>query len=514
MPCAQEVAEDAEALILKHFTDWDSDGSGTIDKFELATIMYKISSSMSEREIDKLLGVIDTNGDGLIDFKEFVGWLTDREADRTVGNDGWIEKFDIHTLLRPMFNVFDRNKDGLIRRSELQECSQILGNSLSIHPASTNDCLVLDWKELPAKEEVSFQDFVDWQVKHLQKSGIPNNQLPTLLEELCESMQIIFDIDQLNQKGVENSKVHEALNDSVMKVADATRRIYTKKLASLDNMGSEAAAVQEPIWVNPPKANDMHLLARVCAMRCGIRLLNFQEEGSIEPAVDRNSKQRTTSSSHRPGKGARRPSHPSLGAGRRLSVRSELRLAIGQISLCIPDLSSSMTAKNRPWLAKVTRQRADPDKKGMIEDILIYSLDRETSKWYEYEDKARFEKMRRSLPGALQLFALLEAQALFGELSWSAAKGAMEAAEREGLLSEEAAEKYIEHMEAKAEDHIRDIRTDAEISQLDSIEEAAQEYLEEHVKVSPLEILAVLCDLRVVKVPDDVWKQILDADQV
>lgn len=32
---------------------------------------------------------------------------------------------------------------------------------------------------------------------------------------------------------------------------------------------------------------------------------------------------------------------------------------------------------------------------------------------------------------------------------------------------------YQEHMEAKAEDHIRDIRTDAEISQLDSIEEAA-----------------------------------------
>ena len=25
MPCAQEVAEDAEALILKHFTTWDAD---------------------------------------------------------------------------------------------------------------------------------------------------------------------------------------------------------------------------------------------------------------------------------------------------------------------------------------------------------------------------------------------------------------------------------------------------------------------------------------------------------
>jgi len=172
-------------------------------------------------------------------LQEFVGWLTDREADRTVGNDGWIEKFDIHALMRPMFNVFDRNKDGLIRRSELKECSQILGNSLSIHPASTSDCLVLDWKELPNKEEVNFQDFVDWQVKHLQKSGIPNNQLPTLMEELCESMQIIFDIDQLNQKGVENSKVHEALADSVRKVADATRRIYTKKLSQLDLMSHD-----------------------------------------------------------------------------------------------------------------------------------------------------------------------------------------------------------------------------------------------------------------------------------
>lgn len=41
----------------------------------------------------------------------------------------------------------------------------------------------------------------------------------------------------------------------------------------------------------------------------------------------------------------------------------------------------------------------------------------------------------------------------------------------------------------------------------------AMEYLEEHVKVSAVEILAVLCDLRLVEVPDDVWKQILDADR-
>lgn len=126
-------------------------------------------------------------------------------------------------------------------------------------------------------------------------------------------------------------------------------------------------------------------------------------------------------------------------AGGRLWVwqtEGELRLAIGQINLCIPDLGSRMTARNRPWLAKVTRQRMDTEKNCMIEDVLIYTLDRETTKWYvhEEEDKNYFEKMWKSLPPALQLFAILEAQALFGELSWFGAKGAMEAAEHEGCL--------------------------------------------------------------------------------
>ena len=79
-----------------------------------------------------------------------------------------------------MFEVFDRNKDGLILRAELEECSQILGNSLSIHPSSAPDCLAMDWKQLPANETVSFQQFVDWQVSSLEKCGIPNNQLPRL----------------------------------------------------------------------------------------------------------------------------------------------------------------------------------------------------------------------------------------------------------------------------------------------------------------------------------------------
>ncbi|CAE7193596.1 CML16, partial [Symbiodinium pilosum] len=95
-------------------------------------------------------------------------------------------------------------------------------------------------------------------------------------------------------------------------------------------------------------------------------------------------------------------------------------------------------------------------------------------------------------------------------ISWHGTKTALEAAENYGLVSAEASEKYVEHMEATAEGHIRDIYSEKELEQMDSIEEAAYEYLEEHVKVSPIEILAVLSELKLIKVDEAVWSQLLE----
>eukprot|EP00439_Symbiodinium_sp_Y106_P077042 s796_g16.t1 len=451
MATAQAVAEDAQAQILKHFTHWDADGSGTIDKDELATIMYKVSSSMSQRDITRLLAVIDTNQDGLIDFREFVAWITDRRADRTVGNDGWIEHFDVEMLLRPMFEVFDRNKDGLILRAELEECSQILGNSLSIHPSASPDCLAMDWKQLPSNETVNFQQFVDWQVSSLEKCGIPNNQLPRLLEELCESLQIIFDIDRLHDQGVDNSRVHDALAESVRKVADTTRRIYTRKLSNIDNQ-DEAMPEERAAWVCPPDVNDMHLLARLCAKRSGVRLLNYQEEGTIEPAAAERARHRpsaipTASTSSRPGRGrnsvSNLPQSPATKKVRKLSIRSEVRLAIGHVSVCIPDTLTDLPPADRPWMAKVTRSQYDIDQRRMINDVLIYVLNRASSIWTVMKDTRHFDRAWNALPPALQLFALLKAQALMADcISWHGTKTAMETAENYGLVSAEACDKY------------------------------------------------------------------------
>eukprot|EP00439_Symbiodinium_sp_Y106_P076030 s796_g15.t1 len=70
----------------------------------------------------------------------------------------------------------------------------------------------------------------------------------------------------------------------------------------------------------------------------------------------------------------------------------------------------------------------------------------------------------------------------------------------------------VEHMERTAEKHIREIYSEQELDQMDSIEEAAYEYLEEHVKISPVEILAVLSELGLIQVEDTVWSQLLEEE--
>lgn len=164
-------------------------------------------------------------------------------------------------------------------------------------------------------------------------------------------------------------------------------------------------------------------------------------------------------------------------------------------------------------MAKVTRSQYDIDQRRMINDVLIYVLNRASSIWTVMKDTRHFERAWNALPPALQLFALLKAQALMADcISWHGTKTAMESAENYGLVSAEACDKYQEHMERTAEKHIREIYSEQELDQMDSIEEAAYEYLEEHVKISPVEILAVLSELGLIQVDDSVWSQLLEEE--
>ncbi|KAL4303514.1 hypothetical protein GQ457_10G003930 [Hibiscus cannabinus] len=95
--------KDSNKVELKRvFATFDKNGDGFITKQELSESMKDMRLFTSEKEVEDLVFKMDANGDGLIDFDEFCTLHVDGEDE-----------------LKEAFDVFDKDKDGLISSEEL-----------------------------------------------------------------------------------------------------------------------------------------------------------------------------------------------------------------------------------------------------------------------------------------------------------------------------------------------------------------------------------------------------------
>lgn len=97
-----------EAEMVQAFRVFDKNGDGRITKQELTKALESLGvgsgGSSSEEEIANLLGRLDINGDGEIEYNEFLEIMVSRDHDAE---------------LRKTFSVFDKNGDGFITSSEV-----------------------------------------------------------------------------------------------------------------------------------------------------------------------------------------------------------------------------------------------------------------------------------------------------------------------------------------------------------------------------------------------------------
>eukprot|EP01022_Parablepharisma_sp_SALTPOND_P028437 TRINITY_DN70963_c0_g1_i1.p5 TRINITY_DN70963_c0_g1~~TRINITY_DN70963_c0_g1_i1.p5 ORF type:complete len:178 (-),score=25.90 TRINITY_DN70963_c0_g1_i1:1809-2342(-) len=87
---------DTEEELMEAFKVFDRDGSGSISSEELRHVMMNLGEKLSEEEVDKMLREADVNGDGSIDFSEFVNMLISRQSINYI-----IEKLYRLSLLTP-----------------------------------------------------------------------------------------------------------------------------------------------------------------------------------------------------------------------------------------------------------------------------------------------------------------------------------------------------------------------------------------------------------------------------
>ncbi|KAI9225955.1 MAG: hypothetical protein DHS80DRAFT_28032 [Piptocephalis tieghemiana] len=108
--------EEEVLRLFKRFQKLDKDGSGTIPKDEFLSLQQIAHNPLAQR----LLSIFDEDGDGNVDFSEFIKGLSAFSA-----NSDKIDK------LKYAFKIYDMDRDGFISNGELYlVLKMMVGNNL------------------------------------------------------------------------------------------------------------------------------------------------------------------------------------------------------------------------------------------------------------------------------------------------------------------------------------------------------------------------------------------------
>ncbi|TKS75870.1 Calmodulin-2 B [Collichthys lucidus] len=123
-PCplhrADQLTEEQIAEFKEAFSLFDKDGDGTITTKELGTVMRSLGQNPTEAELQDMINEVDADGNGTIDFPEFLTMMARKMKDT-----------DSEEEIREAFRVFDKDGNGYISAAELRHVMTNLGEKLT-----------------------------------------------------------------------------------------------------------------------------------------------------------------------------------------------------------------------------------------------------------------------------------------------------------------------------------------------------------------------------------------------
>ena len=103
---ADQLTDDQIVEFKEAFSLFDKDGDGSITTNELGTVLGLLGQNPTEVELEDLINEVDANGNGTIDFPEFLTMMTG--------------KMNSEEENREAFRVFDKDGNGFISAAELR----------------------------------------------------------------------------------------------------------------------------------------------------------------------------------------------------------------------------------------------------------------------------------------------------------------------------------------------------------------------------------------------------------
>merc|ERR1712205_202282 len=118
------LSEEQIEEIREAFNLFDADNSGAIDVRELKAAMRALGFEVKKEELKKMISDIDNDGNGSIEFAEFLEMMTGK-----MGEKDTRENIDEEEL-QDMINQADRDGDGEINIDEFYRIMKKKGNFL------------------------------------------------------------------------------------------------------------------------------------------------------------------------------------------------------------------------------------------------------------------------------------------------------------------------------------------------------------------------------------------------
>jgi calmodulin len=128
------------------FALFDKDGDGCITVKELGTVMKSLGLNPTDEELADLVRDIDTDGNGQIEFKEFLSLMVNK-----IGGDAASED-----EIKQAFQLFDNDGNGYISTSELRQVMATLGEN----PTDQEVAELMQEADENGDGQIDFQEFV------------------------------------------------------------------------------------------------------------------------------------------------------------------------------------------------------------------------------------------------------------------------------------------------------------------------------------------------------------------
>jgi len=151
------------------FEKYDTDKSGEIDAGEFRNLCYSLGYGLTSEEVELGVKVLDSDGSGKIEMKEFTTWWT--KADR------WADvKLDVETLEKrskalDTFKSFDPSKTSKIKQADFEKFYASL-----IKEGLTKKTKEKFLEDLDTNKDgaIEFGEYLDW----LARQGSLAQKLP------------------------------------------------------------------------------------------------------------------------------------------------------------------------------------------------------------------------------------------------------------------------------------------------------------------------------------------------